>query len=106
MSAKAAVADKLEGSTWTTAIDQQFGAAVNTIFSTRQAVEDYVLEADLVVGAVLVPGAAAPKMITQHLARDRKRASELGDSPTHQGGAAESSPPASPARPTRPQHQL
>ena len=47
------------------AIDQQFGAAVNTIFSTRQAIEDYVLEADLVIGAVLVPGAAAPKLITR-----------------------------------------
>ena len=49
------------------AIDQQFGAAVNTIFSTRQAVEDYVLEADLVIGAVLVPGAAAPKLITEKM---------------------------------------
>ena len=38
---------------------------VNTIFSTRQAIEDYVLAADLVIGAVLVPGAAAPKLITE-----------------------------------------
>ena len=47
------------------AIDQQFGAAVNTVFSTRQAMEDYLAEADLVIGAVLVPGAAAPKLITE-----------------------------------------
>ena len=39
------------------ALDQRFGASVNTIFSTRQAIEDYVLQADLVIGAVLVPGA-------------------------------------------------
>ena len=57
------------------AIDQQFGAAVNTIFSTRQAVEDYVLEADLVIGAVLVPGAAAPKLITEQLVKDMQRGS-------------------------------
>ena len=49
------------------AIDQQFGASVNTIFSTRAAVEEYVLDADLVIGAVLVPGAAAPKLITETL---------------------------------------
>jgi alanine dehydrogenase len=61
------------------AIDQQFGAAVNTIFSTRQAVEDYVLEADLVIGAVLVPGAAAPKLITEKHVRDMKRGSVLVD---------------------------
>ena len=47
------------------ALDQQFGASLNTIFSTRQAIEDYVLQADLVIGAVLVPGAAAPKLITR-----------------------------------------
>ena len=58
------------------AIDQQFGAAVNTIFSTRQAVEDYVLEADLVIGAVLVPGAAAPKLITEQLVK--RHATRLG----------------------------
>jgi len=55
------------------AIDQQFGASVNTIFSTRQAVEDYVLEADLVIGAVLVPGAAAPKLLTEALVKAMKR---------------------------------
>ena len=42
------------------ALDQWFGASLDTIFSTRQAIEDYVLVADLVIGAVLVPGAAAP----------------------------------------------
>ena len=46
-------------------LDHRFGASINTIFSTRQAIEDYVLQADLVIGAVLVPGAAAPKLITR-----------------------------------------
>src|SRR6476660_1890779 len=57
------------------ALDQQFGASLNTIFSTRQAIEDYVLQADLVIGAVLVPGAAAPKLITEDLVRAMRRGS-------------------------------
>ena len=46
-----------------------FGASLDTIFSTRQAIEDYVLAADLVIGAVLVPGAAAPKLISEALVK-------------------------------------
>jgi alanine dehydrogenase len=59
------------------AIDQQFSATINTIFSTRQAVEDYVLDADLVIGAVLVPGASAPKLLSQQHVRDMKVALRL-----------------------------
>src|SRR5262249_20015869 len=81
------------------AIDQQFGAAVNTIFSTRQAVDDYVLEADLVIGAVLVPGAAAPKLITDKLVRGMKRGSVLVDISIDQGASSETSPPTTPPPP-------
>ena len=73
------------------ALDQQFGASVNTIFSTRQAIEDYVLQADLVVGAVLVPGAAAPKLITEKLVKAMKRGSVIVDISIDQGGFAETS---------------
>lgn len=72
-------------------IDQQFGAAVNTIFSTRSAVEEYVLDADLVIGAVLVPGAAAPKLITESLVKAMKRGSVIVDIAIDQGGCAETS---------------
>jgi alanine dehydrogenase len=82
------------------AIDQQFGAAVNTIFSTRQAVEDYVLDADLVIGAVLVPGAAAPKLITAKMVREMKRGSVLVDISIDQGGCSETSRPTTHAQPT------
>src|SRR5262252_2677249 len=75
------------------AIDQQFGAAVNTIFSTRQAVEDYLFDADLVIGAVLVPGAAAPKLITEQLVRGMKRGSVIVDISIDQGGCSETSRP-------------
>jgi alanine dehydrogenase len=82
------------------AIDQQFGAAVNTIFSTRQAIEDYVLEADLVIGAVLVPGASAPKLLTRQLVRDMKRGSVFIDISIDQGGSSETSRPTTHAAPT------
>jgi alanine dehydrogenase len=73
------------------ALDQQFGAAVNTIFSTRQSIEDYVLQADLVVGAVLVPGAAAPKLISAELVKAMKRGSVIVDISIDQGGFSETS---------------
>src|SRR6185503_19426689 len=88
------------------AIDQQFGAAVNTIFSTRQAVEDYVLAADLVIGAVLVPGAAAPKLLTEKLVRDMKRGSVLVDISIDQGGCSETSRPTTHANPTYVLHEV
>jgi alanine dehydrogenase len=88
------------------AIDQQFGAAVNTIFSTRQAIEDYVLDADLVIGAVLVPGAAAPKLITEQLVRDMQRGSVLVDISIDQGGCSETSRPTTHAQPTYVVHDV
>jgi alanine dehydrogenase len=82
------------------ALDQQFGAAVNTIFSTRQAIEDYVLEADLVIGAVLVPGAAAPKIVTRQHVQAMKRGSVIVDISIDQGGCCETSRPTTHANPT------
>ena len=82
------------------ALDQRFGASVNTIFSTRQAIEDYVLQADLVVGAVLVPGAAAPKLISEKLVKAMKRGSVIVDISIDQGGFAETSHPTTHTNPT------
>jgi alanine dehydrogenase len=82
------------------ALDQQFGASLNTIFSTRQSIEDYVLQADLVVGAVLVPGAAAPKLITTELVKAMKRGSVIVDISIDQGGFAETSHPTTHANPS------
>lgn len=81
-------------------LDQQFGAALNTIFSTRQAIEDYVLAADLVIGAVLVPGAAAPKLITEALVKEMKRGSVIVDISIDQGGCSETSKPTTHAHPS------
>jgi alanine dehydrogenase len=88
------------------AIDQQFGAAVNTIFSTRQAVEDYVLDADLVIGAVLVPGASAPKLIGKAHVEAMKRGSVIVDISIDQGGCSETSRPTTHADPTYVVHEV
>jgi alanine dehydrogenase len=88
------------------ALDQQFGAAVNTIFSTRQAIEDYVLDADLVVGAVLVPGAAAPKIVTADHVAAMKRGSVIVDISIDQGGCCETSRPTTHASPTYVTHDV
>lgn len=85
-------------------LDQRFGASVNTIFSTRQAVEDYVLDADLVIGAVLVPGAAAPKLVTREMVKAMKRGAVLVDISIDQGGTSETSRPTTHAKPTYVEH--
>jgi alanine dehydrogenase len=85
-------------------LDQQFGASLNTIFSTRQSIEDYVLQADLVVGAVLVPGAAAPKLITTELVKAMKRGSVIVDISIDQGGFSETSHPTTHANPSYVEH--
>jgi len=67
-------------------LDLQFGSKLNTVFSTATAVEEHVLGADLVVGAVLVPGAAAPKLVSRDMVKAMKRGSVLVDVAIDQGG--------------------
>lgn len=81
-------------------LDMQFGPTLNTIFSTRDAVEEYVLQADLVVGAVLVPGAEAPKLVSREMVAKMKRGSVLVDVAIDQGGCFETSKPTTHAEPT------
>jgi alanine dehydrogenase len=81
-------------------IKQQFGAAVTTLYSTRAAVEEQVLAADLVIGAVLVPGAAAPRLITETMVKAMKRGSVIVDISIDQGGCAETSRATTHAEPT------
>lgn len=72
-------------------LDLQFGSRLHTVFSTRDAIEKHVLEADLVVGAVLVPGAAAPKLVTREMVKRMKRGSVMVDISIDQGGCFETS---------------
>jgi len=82
------------------ALDAQYGAAVGTLFSTRAAIEAEVGEADLVIGAVLVPGAAAPKLVTRAMLRRMRPGSVLVDIAIDQGGCFETSRPTTHRDPT------
>jgi alanine dehydrogenase len=81
------------------ALDLQFGARLNTIFSTVDAIEQYVCDADLVVGAVLVPGAAAPRLVTEAMIKRMRRGSVFVDVAIDQGGCSETSRPTTHADP-------
>ena len=79
---------------------QQFGRSTNTVFSTRDAVERHVLEADLVIGGVLIPGAAAPRLVTAEMVRAMKPGAVIVDVAIDQGGCCETSRPTTHAEPT------
>jgi alanine dehydrogenase len=70
-------------------ISNQLGARVRTVFSTRDAVEAVCRRADLVIGTVLIPGAAAPKLITAATVKAMKPGSVIVDVAIDQGGCAE-----------------
>ncbi|ENM5825999.1 alanine dehydrogenase [Vibrio metoecus] len=81
-------------------LDEEFQGRANVVYSTTDAIEKYVLEADLVIGAVLIPGAAAPKLVTkQHIER-MKPGSAVVDVAIDQGGCFETSHPTTHAEPT------
>ena len=81
-------------------LDAQYGNRIKTIFSTRHAIEQYVTEADLVIGGVLIPGAAAPKLITRDLISKMKKGSAIVDVAIDQGGCAETAKATTHAEPT------
>ncbi len=78
----------------------QFGASIRTVFSTRDAIARLATEADLLIGAVLVPGAAAPKLITAEMVRSMKSGSVIVDIAIDQGGCSETSRPTTHSEPT------
>lgn len=80
-------------------LDFQFGSKLNTVFATVDAIEQYVSMADLVIGAVLVPGAATPKLVCREMVKEMRRGSVLVDVAVDQGGCAETSRPTTLAEP-------
>ncbi|KZK73881.1 MAG: alanine dehydrogenase [Pelodictyon luteolum] len=74
-------------------LESALPAQVHTLYSTRQHIEEQLASADLVIGAVLVPGAAAPKLVLRSMLRSMKRGSVLVDIAIDQGGCFESSRP-------------
>jgi alanine dehydrogenase len=80
--------------------------SVTTLYSTRAAIEAQVLSADLVIGAVLVPGAAAPKLVTEQHVTDMQRGAVLVDISIDQGGCFETSHATTHAEPTFMKHEV
>src|SRR6478609_12231058 len=78
----------------------QFGTGLRTVFSTRDAVRELVKRADLVIGCVLVPGAAAPKLVTRDMLKTMKPGAVIVDIAIDQGGCCETSKPTTHSHPT------
>jgi alanine dehydrogenase len=78
----------------------QLGARVRTVFSTSDAIETLCRRADLVIASVLIPGAAAPKLITRDTVKAMKAGSVIVDIAIDQGGCSETSRPTTHSAPT------
>ncbi len=77
-----------------------FGNQLKTVYSTAHAIEELVRDADLVIGAVLIAGAAAPKLVTRAMVKTMKMGTVLVDIAIDQGGCFETSRPTTHAEPT------
>lgn len=80
-------------------LDREFNGRLETVYSTRAAVEEAVREADLVIGAVLVPGGNAPKLVTRAMLATMRPGAVLVDISIDQGGCFETSRPTTHADP-------
>ncbi|MGM1017159.1 MAG: alanine dehydrogenase [Actinomycetota bacterium] len=85
-------------------LETRFGGAIQTRASTRYEIAEQLLDADLVIGSVLIPGAAAPKLVTDDMVSAMKPGSVLVDIAIDQGGCFEGSRPTTHDRPTFPVH--
>ena len=81
-------------------LDEQYTGRLRTIASTAAAVDQYAREADLIIGAVLIPGASAPKLISRDLLAQLKPGTVMVDVAIDQGGCFETSKPTTHADPT------
>lgn len=81
-------------------LDFQFGGRLNTVYATVEAIEEYVRDADLLIGAVLVPGAAAPRLVNRPMVRGMRDRSVIVDVAIDQGGCCETSRPTTHSSPT------
>jgi alanine dehydrogenase len=79
---------------------RRFGNILDTVYSTRSSVEEQVLSADLVIGAVLVKGDRAPRLVTEEMVKAMKPGSVLVDVAIDQGGCFETSRPTTHEEPT------
>lgn len=81
-------------------LDMQFGSQIVTIYSTVDAIERHIATADLVIGAVLIPGASTPHLVTKAMLRNMRRGAVIVDLSIDQGGCFETSRPTTHQDPT------
>jgi alanine dehydrogenase len=80
-------------------LDMVFGSKLKTIYSTPQNIQEYVKNADIVIGAVLIPGKTAPKLVTREMLKTMKKGSVIVDVAIDQGGCFETSRPTTHSNP-------
>ncbi len=85
-------------------LDDQFGAKLQTLYSTRQTIEEQVRDADLVIGTVLIPGASAPKLVSDAAVASMRPGTVIVDVAIDQGGCFATSKPTSHAAPIYVEH--
>lgn len=81
-------------------LDDLFENKINTVFSNTQNIEEAVIQSDLVIGAVLVPGAKAPKLVTRDMISKMSKGSVVVDIAVDQGGCIETAKPTTHENPT------
>ena len=81
-------------------LSAQFGSSMRTVYSTRASIADLLTRADLVIGAILLPGAAAPKLITRAMLATMRPGAVIVDVAIDQGGCCETSRPTTHSNPT------
>ena len=83
-----------------TELDEQYGGRLRTLYSTKDAIELAASHADLIIGAVLIAGASAPKLVTRDMLKKLKPGTVMVDVAIDQGGCFETSTPTTHADPT------
>ena len=87
-------------------LDFEFGGRLNTIYASKANTEEYVANADMVVGAVLVPGSSAPKVVTEAMIQSMRAGSVIVDVAIDQGGCMETSRPTKHSDPVFVKHDV
>ena len=87
-------------------LELEFRPALHTRYSTRNSVYEHVVKADLVIGAVLVPGSKAPRLVSEDMVKEMLRGSVLVDVAIDQGGCFETSRPTTHSEPIFVKHDV
>jgi len=87
-------------------LDMQFGPRLKTLYASSANIEHAVIESDLVIGAVLVPGKMAPRLVTEAMIRKMSKGSVVVDVAIDQGGCIETARPTSHSNPTYKVHDV